>query len=245
MSRRRDYRSAFKPIAFQKATIIGGENLTDFRLLSHSTITLCLSALTGAEWATRWDTMDEEVLAIVRLASKELMLPVELPEGCDLTMSGYLEVGAILAYPTVLNPATGWLLCDGTGYTKEQYPELWEVLNDANVNWDGYHQVSENAFAVPDLREQKTITGADGSNPPGLYGGEKTHVLTVGELAEHAHTINSLRAIQSNAGSGTGWNIARVDSNPAHPNTDGAGGGTPQHNTPPRNNHFFSLSHAP
>jgi len=75
------------------------------------------------------------------------------------------------------------LECDGATYLRVDYPALYSAL-DATFIIDADH------FSVPDLRGSVPL-GADSpafaSYPVGSIGGEVNHVLTVAELAAHAH----------------------------------------------------------
>lgn len=246
---RKDRRSAYKPILFNKALIIGEGNFTDYRLLSMSTIKLCLSALTGAEWSTRWDILDEEVLDIVRLAGKELLEPVTLPD-MELAMSGLLEVGAIVAFPGLLDEeATGWILCDGRFIVRETYgtyhvaPELFDFLEATNVQFPGAYASYELQsdppiwnIEIPDLAyvPGRTIVGASGLG--GTYevnhpGGAETVSLTAAQGGAHTHS-HGIR-VGSIAQSGAAGSDVFVISGADFEDTSSSGSGQAHNNMPP------------
>jgi|SRR5437870_12128678 microcystin-dependent protein len=94
-------------------------------------------------------------------------------------------IGYVMPYLTESPPANV-LACDGTVYLREDYPELYAVLDTAFI-------VDADHFQVPDLRGRTVIGAGQGSGltdrSPGEAGGEETHQLTESELAAHTHTI--------------------------------------------------------
>jgi microcystin-dependent protein len=109
--------------------------------------------------------------------------------------SGLLPAGSIIAYGGAAAPSAGYLLCDGTIYTRTTYPALFNVIGTT------YNSGGETAsqFRVPDLRGRVAV-GVDGtaarlsaSDAMGNSGGVETVTLTStqsGVAAHgHAHTI--------------------------------------------------------
>jgi microcystin-dependent protein len=101
------------------------------------------------------------------------------------TVTTYTTIGTIIPYAGIALPANA-LPCDGASYLRTDYPELFAILGVLWGSADSTH------FSVPDLRGRTLVDSGTG---PGLstrtitdQGGEETHVLTVGELASHAHT---------------------------------------------------------
>jgi microcystin-dependent protein len=94
-------------------------------------------------------------------------------------------LGCILPFATDDFP-TGILPCDGSTFSRVDYPDLYAVLAAVFI-------VDADNFITPDLRG-RTILGAgtgSGLSPraTGDTGGEETHQLDTGELAAHDHTI--------------------------------------------------------
>lgn len=84
---------------------------------------------------------------------------------------------------TLGNPGRGWLLCDGTAYSKGQYPELAALLA-------GLTPSDDESFNVPDLAGRLLM----GSSPdlqlqPGGTDGSLDVTLTTDNLPAHSHTV--------------------------------------------------------
>jgi len=94
-------------------------------------------------------------------------------------------IGVIFPFATGDFPA-GILPCDGSTFSRVDYPSLYDVLGSAFI-------VDADNFITPDLRGVVLLgSGAAASGSTyvlGDQGGEETHVLSVGELAAHTHTI--------------------------------------------------------
>jgi microcystin-dependent protein len=103
--------------------------------------------------------------------------------------AGITPTGAVVDFagPTA-NVPTGWLACDGTSYPTATYPALFAAIGYA---WGG----SGANFNVPDLRGRVAIGSGTGSGLTartlGATGGEENHILAIGELAVHAHTMGN------------------------------------------------------
>jgi len=79
------------------------------------------------------------------------------------------------------------LLCDGSSYLREDYPNLYAVIDAAFLT-------DADNFFVPDLRGRVIIGSGDASGLSpynvGATGGEEAHALAQNENASHAHTLN-------------------------------------------------------
>jgi microcystin-dependent protein len=73
----------------------------------------------------------------------------------------------------------GWLICDGTAYDKEDYPNLWAVTPDSKRGDDW--------FTVPNLINRFVYGG--GYSEESDTGGESSHTLTVDEIPSHNHGL--------------------------------------------------------
>lgn len=150
-----------------------------------------------------------------------------------------------------------WVWCDGAVYVIATYPEAAANIDDAWNTFGGASAPAAGSFRVPDMRGLIPV-GLD-QMPGGARAnrvtrsvaiviaaktGEEVHVITVGEMAQHAHTINDpghvhtsksypnsgVLAAQANRGAGTvtalndinaattGITVNNAGSNNAHEN---------------------------
>lgn len=94
-------------------------------------------------------------------------------------------VGEIMLYAGDYVP-DGFLACDGAAISRESFPDLFDVIGETYGAGDG-----TTTFNLPDLRGRAVIGDGEGTGltprVTGDSGGEESHTLTVGELAEHYH----------------------------------------------------------
>jgi microcystin-dependent protein len=87
----------------------------------------------------------------------------------------------------------GWLVCDGTAYSRTTYANLFAAIGGTFGNGDG-----STTFNVPDMRGRVSVgvgsLGLNGAPTVTLGGitangvtGETVHTLSAGELAPHSH----------------------------------------------------------
>lgn len=97
-----------------------------------------------------------------------------------------LPIGSIMPYPKTTSPEN-WLVCDGSAVSRTTYSELFNVIGEDFGAGDG-----STTFNLPNIKG-KTVVGLDTSdtdfNVIGKTIGEKTHKLTVEELAKHKHYV--------------------------------------------------------
>lgn len=123
-----------------------------------------------------------------------------------------IPVGVIMDFAGA-SPPGGWLMCFGQAVSRLTYSELFNVIGIAYGSGNGV-----DTFNLPDLRG-RVAAGKDdmGGTPAGRLttttldgtilgqgGGSQTHVLTVGQLAAHAHTASSSGASAINSCSAEG-----------------------------------------
>ena len=118
-------------------------------------------------------------------------LPIITPVG------GVMPFAGDISNPN--NIPTGWLVCDGTAYSKEQYKILYTIIGDK------FGVASDSSlFKVPDLR-YRVIMGYNNTTPTatpdfgnwssadalslGAAGGEFNHRLSVDETPSHNHSL--------------------------------------------------------
>ena len=84
----------------------------------------------------------------------------------------------------------GWLMCDGTLLSSNQYNALSMILG-STYGGDGF-----NNFAVPDLRGRVAIQPGQGINlanyERGQAGGAETVIINNQQMPPHSHLINSV-----------------------------------------------------
>jgi microcystin-dependent protein len=95
----------------------------------------------------------------------------------NTTMAAMVPIGAVVDFVGTTAP-TNYLMCDGSQHSTATYPVLSGLLGG-----------SGGTFNVPDLRDRVTL-GAGVSYANMATGGEATHVLTIGEVAAHAHGVS-------------------------------------------------------
>lgn len=127
---------------------------------------------------------------------------------------GTVPVGTILPWAgdwsnSATRPSENWLLCDGSQVSITKYNELFNVLGGANNLYPQVDAPSSGNFYLPDLRG-RMVLGVDtmnnisgtGGGPAnritnnaaaavGRTGGAESRVLSVTNLPEHSHNMES------------------------------------------------------
>lgn len=178
---------------------------SDTRLvsISHNLRRYLLPLLDQMLESSRWETFGNCPVADIMDAVRQLE---------DDLYSG--RVGTILA--TVGDIPDNALPCDGSTYTRSQYPALWDAIAPIFKSGDN--------FTVPDLGGRFLAGGAN----IGETGGESSHTLTIDEIPAHTHSSHAHLPIEASG------EIPTEIPDLAFPfDTGSAGGGEPHNNMPP------------
>lgn len=164
---------------------------------------------------------------VVKVRNKANSAWLTLAQSTDVYVTGEIKM-----WPTNTAP-TGYLLCDGTAVSRTTYATLFALIGTVYGAGD-----ASTTFNVPDFRglmpvgRKSTDANFDILKTPTTYVGEKTHVLTLAELASHNHGIHN-----SNGGGGGGGdttNLQKTDNtNLGGINTNSAGSDSAHNNMPP------------
>jgi microcystin-dependent protein len=157
-------------------------------------------------------------------ASNELA-PRQRFASVPYAMRADVPPGTIVAFGGTTPPA-GWLLCNGTAKSSLAYPDLFGAIG---YRWGG----SGGVFNIPDLRGRALIGSGQGNGLTdrtlAQNGGEETHTLTVAEMPNHNHTVESV----PNYDSYNGWSQWNMWGNPETLQTSYTGGDQAHNNMQP------------
>lgn len=102
-----------------------------------------------------------------------------------------VPVGTVVPFAGSKAP-NGWLLCDGAAINRVAYAPLFEVVSETYGSGDG-----STTFNLPNLRGRTAIGSGENtgltSRALGQTLGAENHVLTVGEMPNHAHAGNGTK----------------------------------------------------
>lgn len=101
-------------------------------------------------------------------------------DGYQFMLFNPFPVGLVLPFGGDTAP-DGYLICDGSDYAIEDYPELFAVIGFA---FGG----AVDRFNVPDLGT-RSVVGTGAGFSLATSGGEIDHTLDTGEIPSHSHTI--------------------------------------------------------
>jgi len=101
-------------------------------------------------------------------------------ETCKIMNFNPFPVGMIFPFSSE-TPPDGYLLCDGSNYSEEDYPELFAVIGTIYGGGSGN-------FNVPNI-VNGVVVGSGDLYEIASIGGETSHVLTESEIPSHSHTI--------------------------------------------------------
>lgn len=114
-------------------------------------------------------------------------------------MSDSVPIGAIQAFGGETAPE-GWLICDGSAISREDYIDLFTAIGTTYGDGDG-----NTTFNIPDF-SGRTAIGMSATYILGDADGEETHTLTVDEMPSHSHT----NLYHTSSGTGWGYNYQNI-----------------------------------
>lgn len=194
-------------------------------------------------WEKTWIPGDVRAKEVSEEFRNLLLQTLSLGECGGQTTGGNVDcvIGQVITTATAGTPE-GFLPCDGQTYLREDYPELYAVL-DSNLIVDADH------FNTPSIKDGRipagvgtypvTVDGMSGTAVlnVGNLRGEYSHTLTVNEIPAHAHQqrYNSTSGMVQDNGFTGGYSAGITPAGtPYTPlTTADAGGGFPHMNMPP------------
>lgn len=177
-------------------------------------------------WAVVFDTMQtlgEEYSWIQEDPANAL--PGEVAEEInkatdEMVFAGCAMIGQVIMWAGAEVPDF-CLPCDGEMYMRDDWPDLYDVL-------DGAFILDEDWFVTPELIERFALFGTGGAGPIGDTGGEPTVTLTVAQMPAHTHGEQDPGLLNVQSGVG-----ATPLSDPGLPSQTGSTGGGEAHNNMP------------
>jgi microcystin-dependent protein len=130
---------------------------------------------------------------VVSTTSRGLLKPIsglatDFVDGtgtCKNLVNAAIPSGTLLDFAGANAPA-GFLLCDGSAYSRTTYAALFAILGTTWGPGDG-----STTFNVPDLRSRVSVGAGQGGTLSlrtlGAIGGEEAHKLVVAEMPSHSH----------------------------------------------------------
>ena len=87
---------------------------------------------------------------------------------------------------TVVEPDKGWLKCDGSSLSRNDYADLFAVIGVT------YGSEDSATFNLPNLIDSKFVRAVNSNARRNEKGGTETVILTVGQLPVHSHLYETL-----------------------------------------------------
>lgn len=115
--------------------------------------------------------------------SKSIIAGNNIYAGKDIYQRGYILTppGVIMAFSSN-NIPNGYLLCDGSAYSRTTYKNLFDIIGTTYGIGDGVL-----TFNVPNLCNRIIMTKGDEFTPLGATGGNTTKKLSIDEMPSHTH----------------------------------------------------------
>ena len=136
-----------------------------------------------------------------------------------------IPIGTIVPFAGDTPPA-GWLICNGQQLAKDDYPELYDICDQAY----GFVMTPDTSFRVPDLRNAFVRGHAGAIDNLGDAGGNASTTLTTANLPAHTHDYTLRTTLQNVRGTSAGG-ITTAAVGTAE--TSSVGSATPFSNEPP------------
>jgi microcystin-dependent protein len=94
-----------------------------------------------------------------------------------------------LKYSTKGIADTGWLICDGSEVSRDEYADLFDVIGETFGAGD-----SVDTFNLPNFMGNLVIpeSGSEPFEAQGNNGGDQTHTVIEDEMAEHDHETEAI-----------------------------------------------------
>lgn len=144
-------------------------------------------------------------------------------DGAALYLTPEKKIAGIVHQYAGFDAPSGYLLCDGSFYRTDEYPELFDAIGFTyGESGSGVNLM----FAVPNLATRVPV-GVGSGYALGDTGGEAKHTLTVNEMPKHDHgavytgnatSANKKYAWYTATGDKIGYQIMESGSGAAHNN---------------------------
>jgi microcystin-dependent protein len=154
-----------------------------------------IGALLQYQEACVWQAYGDDLATI----EAQLFTACDALASAEECMSPFI-VGEIKLFTSFQFPPGAWFDCHGQSLARDDYPELFNVIQDVFGAVDGDH------FNLPDLHARYPLGYNDTVGVPmhdvGEAGGNETITLSVGQLPAHHHAAGSLKTdVRANTGS--------------------------------------------
>lgn len=167
-------------------------------------------------------------------AALDISTDTKFLEAGTTLLDKYAPAGIVQIFAGDTAPS-GWLLCQGQAISRTTYSRLYGIIGTTYGTGDG-----STTFNLPDLRGNVPVgyTSLQTEfNALGKKGGERTHVLTTGEMPAHTHNIieDGGRLVGKYGGADAGSNGYQYQGSGRATTftTDSQGGGTAHNNLQP------------
>jgi len=113
-------------------------------------------------------------------------------EEIAVVSEGY-AIGDVKWIPHDTIPAN-WLLCNSTVHNRVDYPELYDLLTEFQIDAD--------TFNVPNLHNRVLLGNEVLAQPIGIAGGASSVTLSLTNIPPHSHTMAHTHGLKASSGAG-------------------------------------------